>query len=178
MCCFASVVAVLVSLAKPAVQATAVAMLLTFQIVAAGELDLNELIRQHAQASQTQPSEQAAVLVSFSIPTVSLRVLARQAGELGIRMVLRGLVDDSVTVTAAQIFAIDPDQLAIWEIDPRLYEQFDINAVPTLVIWNADDKLIAQGEVSLDYALDFLEQQKTPLAAYAAQLRSRLVDAR
>jgi len=74
------------------------------------------------------------VLVSFSMPEPTLRELARQAARLGVPLVLRGLVDDSLEATAKRMQAYQDITDFGFAIDPTLFSRFKVDAVPTYVL--------------------------------------------
>jgi conjugal transfer pilus assembly protein TrbC len=88
------------------------------------------------------------IFVSFSMPESVLIKLDKIASQIGAKLIIRGLKDNSFkeTVTYLKGKAV--------EIDPKSFEQFDIKQVPAFVIsdGNKYDKLV--GNVSAVYVLD------------------------
>lgn len=75
------------------------------------------------------------LLLSFSMPKVSLQQAMLEAEKYGVPVVFRGFVNNSVYDTRAAI-------LDVWEteeaakgfgIDPTIFTRFDINAVPVVI---------------------------------------------
>ncbi|MBB3221714.1 type-F conjugative transfer system pilin assembly protein TrbC [Pseudoduganella umbonata] len=119
------------------------------------------------------------VFVSFSMPPASLRQLASQAAKAGVPLVLRGMVEESLSATArrtAQLIETAPG--ASVEIDPGPFRRFGITRVPAYLIAapapackNAcvpeDAGPVIVGDVTLYYALERLAQgASAPLAQY------------
>jgi conjugal transfer pilus assembly protein TrbC len=90
--------------------------------------------------------EQLIVFVSFSMPDEALKYLYYHVAKEGGRLVIRGLLNDSFQQTKAKL-----EQLGIGiDIDPPLFEEFNVKRVPTFVFGN--QKLL--GNVSVKYALE------------------------
>ena len=122
------------------------------------------------------PDESALfILVSFSMPAESLERLAAQAGKAGATLVLRGMVDDSMKRTAevaAEFVKSHPG--AQFQIDPTLFRRFAVTRVPAFVLsaragddhacgkdCDARDTFASvSGDVTLDYALDYLARRR------------------
>ncbi|OUS06299.1 type-F conjugative transfer system pilin assembly protein TrbC [Rhodobacterales bacterium 52_120_T64] len=75
------------------------------------------------------------LLLSFSMPKISLQQAMREAEKYGVPVVFRGFVNNSVYDTRAAI-------LDVWEteeeakgfgIDPTIFTRFNINAVPVVI---------------------------------------------
>lgn len=127
------------------------------------------------------------IMVSFSMPRESIERLASQANKAGATLVLRGMVDDSLKTTAetvADFLKRYPG--AQFQIDPTVFKRFAIAQVPAFVIstqppdTNTCGKecdprntfASVAGDVTLDYALDYLARQRN--GRFAALAESRL----
>ncbi len=98
------------------------------------------------------------VFVSFSMPLESLKALGTHVNQLGGRLVLRGLLNDSFRETAQKLKDLQEEVI----IDPPLFEAYQVERVPTFVLRQKDtdraeeeavhDRLV--GNVSLEYALE------------------------
>lgn len=93
------------------------------------------------------------VFVSFSMPNELLLDYQNQIRVFGGRMVIRGLVDGSFKKTIAKLKLPDNKSLIV-DINPKLFEQYQVTQVPAIVINdnNSFDKFT--GSVSIDYALE------------------------
>lgn len=122
------------------------------------------------------------VLVSFSMPQPSLRVLADDARRIGAPLVLRGLVNDSLPDTLAAVHEIvgkDADA-AGFAIDPTLFSRFGVQSVPTWVLLleplrtctkdrcAVPRHLRITGEAGLRHVLETMARAGDPAAADAA----------
>lgn len=137
-----------------------------------------------------QPDAALFVLVSLSMPPASLGRLAAQAGKAGATLVLRGVVDGSLTKTAemtATVIRQHPG--AQFQIDPTLFRRFSVDQVPTFVLaaptahgqtcgkdCDAQGTFVRiSGDVTLDYALEHLARQANPRFARLAEQRLKQV---
>lgn len=113
------------------------------------------------------------VLVSFSMPEAELLTLAVDAAKLGVPLVLRGLVNDSMDETAKRVAVFSKQAGVSFAIDPTLFSRFGADRVPTLVLpleplraCTADDcpapaHVRVTGLASLGYLLEQFERRAT-----------------
>lgn len=80
-------------------------------------------------AHRPPPKRVLLVFLSLSLPDAILKEMAAQAPRYPARLVIRGLVNTSVQVTQKRLQDL---QMAV-EIDPFLFEQFQVTRVPTFV---------------------------------------------
>ena len=137
------------------------------------------------------------IMISFSMPAESIKGLFQEAARTGAKVILRGMVDNSMKATATQLMTllgVDPQaseqqmkkQVAAvsqpaFAIDPTLFQRFKVDKVPTFVVPLAalescsDEKCPAPpyakvaGDVSLAYALHAIKTRTTD-----NELRQRL----
>ena len=138
---------------------------------------------------QTKKDSAPLIMISFSMPAESIRGLFREAALAGATVILRGMVDNSMKVTATHLMTlmgVDPldseqqmrKQVAAasppaFAIDPTLFQRFKIDKVPTFVVPLAalgpcsDEKcpvppyVKVAGDVSLAYALRTIRRRTT-----------------
>ncbi len=126
-------------------------------------------------------------MVSFSMPPESIERLAAQASKVGATLVLRGMVDDSLTKTAQVVAAfLKRYPGAQFQIDPTVFRRFSIDQVPAFVLSTQptgastcagkecsprDSFVSVAGDVTLDYALEYLAQQRTAKFSSMAERR-------
>ena len=87
-----------------------------------------------------KPADGAMLFISFSMPKSLIIQMSMQAAKYHIPVIIRGLIDNKMPKTLQQILNIQ--QLAKKEhlkfsglsIDPVWFDQFDISAVPALVV--------------------------------------------
>lgn len=93
------------------------------------------------------------VFVSFSMPTQSLNALLKEAPHHNAVLVLRGLKNNSFKETAhilQEFYANQKEDIAGFEINPELFEKYNITHVP--VFFNTSNHKRLSGNVTLSYA--------------------------
>ena len=100
-------------------------------------LNLPTVEEQQAPAADGEErySEGVFVLASFSMPQASLKALLFDASDLGVPVVFRGFVNNSVTDTEAAVRAIytEEDSSQGFSIDPTLFKRFEVQSVPVVI---------------------------------------------
>lgn len=145
----------------------------------ANPADLARQFRQQPiQAKPTIP--EMMIFVSFSMPRESLLRIVEQSERTGARLIFRGFYGDKMTDMAAHIGALLGKHRVEAVIHPPAFTQFKVNQVPALVLARSDagdqlDSGCAQpdryvkvtGDVSQDYALEYIERTSPQWAATA-----------
>jgi len=135
----------------------------------------------HQQPLQTKPATpEMMIFVSFSMPRESLLRIVKQSERTGARLIFRGFNGDKMTDMSKRISALLGNHRVEAVIHPPAFTQFKVNQVPALVLAQSDagDKLdsgCAQpdryvkvtGDVSQDYALEYIERTSPQWAATA-----------
>lgn len=142
------------------------------------------------QRAETMRSLDLLVLVSLSIPEGALHKLAEQAERAGGTLVFRGLKEDSMTEMGEAIQKILAGRNVHVAIHPPAFQQFSVTQVPAFVLANQDAGRVldngcarpqsfikVSGDVTLDYALDYIEHKHTGWAAAARSFHSRIIRA-
>jgi type-F conjugative transfer system pilin assembly protein TrbC len=108
------------------------------------------------------------IFVSFSMPKESLQQWAAQAKKVHAPLVIQGLVDDSFTKTQQAVAALSSEHPGGVVLDPRLFRQYHISQVPTVVVvhptvlksclpnqscWHPEVNDVIAGDVGLESAL-------------------------
>ncbi|MCO5784176.1 type-F conjugative transfer system pilin assembly protein TrbC [Citrobacter meridianamericanus] len=118
-----------------------------------------------AQASQLrqtmQPGERpvdaALVFVSFSMPPEELKQRVKDAAQLNIPVVIRGMVNGDMRATANAVAGLVKESNSGGvQIDPTTFRKYNITAVPVLIVacGNQGDKVDRlQGDLTLHQAL-------------------------
>lgn len=88
------------------------------------------------------------IFVSLSMPIESLKSLYKEAYSKGIPLIIRGLKNNSFKDTAEAIKALE---ISV-QIDPNLFEKYEIKTVPTFIANHHNEVLQIKGNVSLSYA--------------------------
>ena len=160
-------------------------------------LDVETIARRYSDNRQafeggatTQPT--LMIFVSLGIPRASLKLLATQAARSGATMVIRGLKDESMKKTLAAVQQIIGESPVAWQIDPPAFKRFNIRRAPTFVLQTTDSRdqftttscsngcslngsfVSVAGDVSLDYALEFIAKTKPAFAENAQRFLKRL----
>lgn len=129
------------------------------------------------------------VFVSFAMPQPALSRLLDQATTAGATVYLRGLVNGSLRETVARVQPLLGKRRMPFGIDPRAFDRFAIGITPAFVLVRAgteepdcpaercmNPETFAQvaGDVSLDYALEFIQRSAPDLAGTAGVFLERL----
>ncbi|WP_261643044.1 type-F conjugative transfer system pilin assembly protein TrbC [Erwinia mallotivora] len=131
----------------------------------------NEIAETQAEQNSASRSNQRAIyFVSLGIPEEGLLPMLADARRFGIPSTLRGLLDNDFRKTAAVVFELSKkDKEAGVQIDPTLYRQYGIRAVPALVV-TCDGKFdVLYGSLPVKQALEEVKQ-RGDCATTAAQL--------
>ncbi len=158
--------------------------------------DIEALVRRHAgvfDATSAQSSQSALrIFVTLDMPAASLRALARQAGQAGATLVLRGLKDNSMRATLASVQSLIGEREIAWQIDPLAFTRYSIERAPTFVLLTggagatvaesactsdcraAPAFVAVAGDVSLDYALEAMVRQAPSAKPQALPYLTRL----
>ena len=160
-------------------------------------LDASSKLSQQMRYPEAAPQKslpQAFVLVSFSMPEVSLERLARDAKDAGIPLVFRG-VPETKPSSDSKLPLLNPQSLAAFQpliesgadvqLNPELFSEFNVRQVPALIIKEESPAssdgciksakaVIVPGDVTLGYALDRLIDRKDSIGDAARTLRAKL----
>lgn len=128
------------------------------------------------------------VMVSLSMPRETLERIADQAERAGATLVFRGLQGDSMTQMGEAIKGILGNRNVSAVIHPPAFQQFGVARVPTVVIAHPDAGSVLEdgcsragtfvkvtGDVSLDYALEYIERRSPGWGDTARAFRTRIV---
>ncbi len=133
------------------------------------------------QPLQTKPATpEMMIFVSFSMPRESLLRIVEQSEKTGARLIFRGFNSDKMTDMSKHLSALLGNHRVEAVIHPPAFTQFKVNQVPALVLAQSDagdqlDSGCAQpdryvkvtGDVSQDYALEYIERTAPQWAATA-----------
>jgi type-F conjugative transfer system pilin assembly protein TrbC len=117
-------------------------------------------INKNSQAPAVEnPTNQEKILVfvSFSMPEASLKRLAQDAEHANAVLIVRGLIENSFKVTAERL----KDYPQGVEVNPELFEQYDIHHVPTFVRVKGEQEQtrLEQARLSGNVTLAFAAQK-------------------
>jgi len=127
------------------------------------------------------------IFVSFSMPSEALVRTMEQAELAGGTLVFRGLKGDSMKRMGEEVRALIGDRNVSVAIHPPAFQQFSIRQVPAVVIANPKAGSVMEdgcslpetfakvtGDVTLDFALDYIERKSPVWASVARVFRLRL----
>lgn len=139
-------------------------------------------------ATANDRSPDLLVMVSLSMPREALERIADQAERAGATLVFRGLKGDSMTKMGTEIKTIVGNRNVSAVVHPPAFQQFSVTRVPAVVIARpeagnvldngcsqAETFVKVSGDVSLDYALEYIERRSQTWAETARAFRSRIV---
>ena len=127
------------------------------------------------------------VFVSLSMPRDALSRLIEQAELAGATLVFRGLKGNSMTQMGEAIKELIGERTVSAVIHPPAFQQFSVNRVPVVVIARPEASSVLEdgcskpdtfvkvaGDVTLDYALDYMERRSPEWSSTARSFRTRL----
>lgn len=123
---------------------------------------IDDVLDEVTKTSHTPSSDNAEkilVFVSFSMPKASLEHLLKEAHKYNAIPVMRGLKDDSFKATQVAYMDLGKELNQGIEINPDLFETYQITQVPVFVRVRGDKEIARlSGNVSLDYAVKELQK--------------------
>ena len=156
----------------------------------AAKVNPSDMAKQFSQspiANQPPVAPELMVFVSFSMPRESLMRIVEQSERTGARLIFRGFTGDKLTDMSKRIADLLGKHRVEAVVHPPAFTQFKVNQVPALVISQSDaanqlDNGCAQaeryvkvtGDVSQDYALDYIERTSPKWSTVAATFNSKL----
>ena len=165
-------------------------------------IDLEALARGYASQADAMEAAQGLVrgqikgpglfvFVSLAMPRPTLQRLIDQAARTRASVILRGLANDSLRQTVAQVQPLIGQRQVAVQIDPQAFDRFAISRVPSFVLVRDGTRpescaagscappeafLRTAGDVSLDYALEHMQRAapafRTDVAPFLARLRN------
>lgn len=128
------------------------------------------------------------VMVSLSMPKEALERTVQQAERAGATLVFRGLKGDSMAKMGDEIKAIVGGRNVSAVVHPPAFQQFSVTRVPAVVIARQEAGNVldngcskpetfvkVSGDVSLDYALDYIERKSPAWVDMAKAFRNKIV---
>ncbi|WP_247869558.1 type-F conjugative transfer system pilin assembly protein TrbC [Herbaspirillum sp. ST 5-3] len=129
------------------------------------------------------------VFISFSMPQPTLQRLVDQAAKAQAALVIRGLVNGSLRDTVVRAQQLIGERKVAFQVDPQAFDRFAVTVTPTFVLVRdgaqsspcnaglcyASDAFVATaGDVSLDYALEYVERRSPRFARDAQRFLKKL----
>lgn len=116
--------------------------------------------QQAAQGNGDRPAFPAIYFVSLGIPKEGLLPMLQDAHRYGIPATLRGLIHNDMRQTASMMFELSKEDKNIGvQIDPTLYSDYGIKAVPALVVTCPGHVDVIRGSLPLKQALEKIAEQ-------------------
>jgi conjugal transfer pilus assembly protein TrbC len=120
-----------------------------------------------AQGSTPEKAPQLLVFVSFSMPEQSLKLWSEQTAKFNGQLLLRGFVEDSLEKTTTKTLALfGKEGNTELLVNPEAFSQFNIQAVPAVVVTEPADCLkeacpallfdVVYGNTDLEQALRWI----------------------
>ncbi|TPG56819.1 type-F conjugative transfer system pilin assembly protein TrbC [Ewingella americana] len=121
----------------------------------------NEIAASQAdQNSADRPTPQAVYFVSLGIAEEGLLPMLQNARRFGIPATLRGLLDNDFRKTASVMFELSKKDKQIGvQIDPTLFQQYGIKAVPALVVTCKGKFDVLYGSLPVQEALEEVKRR-------------------
>lgn len=149
-------------------------------------IDLEALAKGYSAQSDAMAQAQGLatgpglfVFISLSMPQATLQRLVDQAARAQASVFIRGLAGGSLRTTVAQVQGLIGQRQVAVQIDPQAFDRFTIERVPSFVLVRDGTRPVScasgtcappegflrtTGDVSLDYALEYM-QRRSPLFA-------------
>ena len=109
--------------------------------------------------AESEQSSSRMVFVSFSMPKESLKSIIREAKARHVPVVIRGLVNNSFKQTLASMKELMGENIGGIQLDPMLFREFKVTAVPAFVSKYQNGYDIIYGNVHIDYAFDEMRRR-------------------
>jgi conjugal transfer pilus assembly protein TrbC len=154
--------------------------------------DIETIARKFQSIKNTSPSAGTGqpdllIFVSFSMPREALLRTIEQAERAGGTLIFRGLKGDSMKRMGGEVRTLIGERNVSVVIHPPAFQQFTIRQVPAVVIANAKAGSVMEdgcskpetfakvtGDVTLNFALDYIERKSPEWATVARSYRMRL----
>lgn len=114
------------------------------------------------------------VFVSLSMPKASLEQLMLGAKKSGATLVLRGLKNNSYRETLSELQPFVEKSQGGLVINPKLFDEYQIQRVPTFVYQFGDMADSISGDVSLSYVVNKIVDRGEADKALIQKIQSRL----
>jgi conjugal transfer pilus assembly protein TrbC len=129
------------------------------------------------------------VFVSFSMPQQTLERLVEQAARAKATLVLRGFINNSLQETVLRVQRLIGQREVAFQIDPQAFDRFAIVKTPSFVVvregaqakpcssgqcFATDAFVSTAGDVSLDYALEYIQRTAPKFSREAAHFLKRI----
>lgn len=155
------------------------------------KVDVAEIAKQFQRsisAPSISPKYDLIIMASLSMPPGALKHLAEQAQRANATFIFRGLSGNSMLTMARDVRNAMGGVSASVAVNPPAFKQFGVTQVPAIVIAthqagnvlengcsSPQTYIKVSGDVSLDYALEYIERQSPQWAGVARDFRNKIV---
>lgn len=109
--------------------------------------------------NEQSDSVRAYYFVSFSIPESGMKAMIQDAKQYQLPMVLNGMKDNNILKTANEFLKYYKDNNeGGMMIDPTVFDEFKVKAVPAVVVACGDKYDIVYGSVKIKNALELISR--------------------
>lgn len=159
-------------------------------------IDLEALAKGYASQSDAMAQAQGLatgpglfVFISLSMPQATLQRLVDQAARAQASLFIRGFAGGSLRTTVAQVQGLIGQRQVAIQIDPLAFDRFTIERVPSFVLVRDGTRPVScasgtcappeaflrtTGDVSLDYALEYMQRRSPQFAKDASGFLQRI----
>lgn len=155
------------------------------------KVDVAEIAKQFQHASNAPPvapKYDLIIMASLSMPPEALKRLAEQAQRAHATFIFRGFSGNSMLTMTRDVRNAMGGVPASVAVNPPAFKQFGVTRVPAIVIAthqagnvlengcsNPQTFIKVSGDVSLDYALDYIERQSPQWSGVAHEFRNKII---
>lgn len=107
--------------------------------------------------------DEILIFVSFSMPEQSLKLWSQQAEKTGAKLILRGLINNSLQATTQNKI------ISGFDIDPEKFKKYDVKTVPAVVLVTGNNYDVVYGDTSLEAALENIKHKGSTESKAMAQ---------
>ncbi|MHB1948902.1 MAG: type-F conjugative transfer system pilin assembly protein TrbC [Gammaproteobacteria bacterium] len=126
------------------------------------------------------------IFISFSMPKESIKGWMNEAKKTGASVIVRGLINNSFKDTVKTLTELAQDNRGGVQLDPTLFQRYQIEKVPAVVVVDnvrclpnqscKENYDVVYGDITLSYALNKIANQNDDLSIIARQAIIKLRD--
>jgi type-F conjugative transfer system pilin assembly protein TrbC len=114
------------------------------------------------------------IFASFSMPPRSVKGWMQEGSKAQTPVIIRGLINNSFKATIEKMAELAADNQGGVQLDPTLFQRYQITQVPAVVVTNNDDFDVIYGDVKLSYALQKIADQNDSVSPIAKNALEKL----
>lgn len=124
-------------------------------------------ISHHSYAGNRPLEGNVIIFISFSMPKESIKGWINEGKKIHAPVIIRGLVNNSFKDTVSKLTELMSDNQGGVQLDPVLFNEYNIKQVPAVVVKNNNQYDVVYGDVHLDYALQSIIKRNDELTSVA-----------